>query len=77
MAHAAAMGSQEHIDEVAARQAAIFRAKSPAQRLALAVGMFRQMQSMMDAGLRESHPEWTAEQRRRAIAERVLYARTG
>ena len=77
MAHASRMGSRSHLDEVEARQTAIFRAMSPAQRLSLAVGMFRQMQSLMDAGLRESHPEWTAEQRRRAIAERVLYARTG
>jgi hypothetical protein len=70
------MGSQSHLDEVEARQTAICRAMSPAQRLALAVGMFRQMQSLMDAGLRDAHPDWTAEQRRRAIAERVLYART-
>ena len=50
---------------------------SPAQRLSLAVGMFRQMQSLMDASLRQLHPDWTVEQRCRAVAERVLYARTG
>ena len=77
MTHASPMGSRSHLEEVAARQTAIFRAMSPAQRLSLAVGMFRQMQSLMDASLRQLHPDWTVEQRCRAVAERVLYARTG
>jgi hypothetical protein len=71
------MESRPDIDEVESRQAAIYRAMSPAQRLSQAVRMFRQMQSLMDAALRAQHPEWTAEQRRRVIAQRVLHARTG
>jgi hypothetical protein len=58
-------------------QAAIYRAMSPAERLAQALRMFRQMQSLMDAGLRAEHPDWTDEQRRRVVVERTLYARTG
>lgn len=63
--------------DVEERRAAIFRAMSPAQRLAQAVAMSRQMRSLMDAGLRAEHPDWTAEQRQQAIAQRVLHARTG
>ena len=58
-------------------QAAIYRAMSPAERLSQAMRMFRQMRSLMDAGLRAEHPEWTPEHRRRIIAQRILYARTG
>jgi hypothetical protein len=65
------------VDEVEALQAAIYRSMPPAQRLAQAVRMFRQMQSLMDAGLRAEHPEWTDEHRRRIVAERILYASTG
>lgn len=39
--------------------------------------MNAQMRSLMDAGLRAQYPDWTPEQRRRVIAERILYARTG
>ena len=49
----------------------------PAQRLEQALRMNRQMRSLMDAALHAEHPEWTPEQRRRAIAERILHARTG
>jgi len=66
-----------HITEAESLQAAIYRAMSPAQRLSQAMRMFRQMQSLMDAGLRAQHPDWSDEHRRRVVAERVLYARTG
>ena len=71
------MGARPDIREIESRQTAIYRAMSPEERLAQAVSMFRQMQSLMDAGLRAEHPEWTPEHRRRVIAERILYARTG
>ena len=73
----ASMELSDHTADVDARQAAIYRAMTPAQRLSQALSMNRQMRSLMDAGLRSAHPEWTAEQRRREIATRVLYARTG
>ena len=59
------------------RQAAIYRAMTPAQRLEQALRMHRQMRSLMDAALRAEHPEWTAEQRHEVIAGRILHARTG
>ena len=77
LGHAASMGARPDIRELELRQAAIYRAMSPAERLKQAVRMFRQMQSLMDAGLRTEHPAWTPEQRRRVIAQRILYARTG
>jgi hypothetical protein len=77
LGHAANMNTRPDARDVELRQAAIYRAMSPTERLAQAMRMFRQMQSLMDAGLRAEHPEWTPEQRRRVIAERILYARAG
>ena len=71
------MNARPEIQEIEARQAAIYRAMTPAERLAQAMRMFHQMQSLMDAGLRAEHPEWTADHRRRIIAQRILYVRTG
>jgi hypothetical protein len=71
------MDARPDIRELESREAAIYRAMSPAERLAQSARMFRQMQSLMDAGLRTEHPEWTPEQRRRVIAQRILHARTG
>ena len=65
------------LGDVQARQAAIYRAMTPAQRLEQALRMNRQMRSLMEAALRVERPEWTPEQRRRVIAERILHARTG
>ena len=73
----AAMDFPDHRSDVQARQAAIYRAMAPAQRLEQALRMNRQMRSLMDAALRSEHPEWRPEQRRRVIAERILHARTG
>lgn len=64
-------------NDVQARQDAIYRAMTPAQRLEQALRMNRQMRSLMDAGLRTQHPEWTEQQRRKKIAERILYADGG
>jgi hypothetical protein len=68
---------RSHEKEVEARQSAIYRAMTPAQRLEQALRLNRLMRSLMDAGLRAQHPEWTAEQRQKVIAERILHARTG
>jgi hypothetical protein len=58
-------------------QAAIYRQMRPEQRLAQSVRMNRQMRSLMDAGLRQQKPTWSAEERRREIARRILHAATG
>ena len=71
------MDGQSHLRDAQEYQAVIFRRMTPTQRLAMGVRMNRQMRSLMEAGLRAEHPEWTAEQRRQVIAERILHARTG
>lgn len=63
--------------DVEARQAAIYRAMTPTQRLEQAVRMSRQMRSLMDAALQSEHPDWTPEQRQQTIAHRIQHARTG
>jgi hypothetical protein len=71
------MDIPEHESDAQARQDAIYRAMTPAQRLEQGLRMNRQMRSLMDAALRAEHPEWTPEQRGRVIAQRILHARTG
>jgi hypothetical protein len=66
----------DHRAEVDARQAAIYRAMTPAQRLDQAVRMNRQMRSLMEAALALEHPEWTPAKRQQVIASRILHART-
>lgn len=66
-----------HLAEADARRAAIYRDMSPADRLRQALRLSQQMRSLMDAALRADHPELQPEERRRLIAERILYARTG
>jgi hypothetical protein len=58
-------------------QVAIYRAMSPQQRLRQALRMNRAMRSLMAAGFRDRHPTWTESEVRRAVAERILHARTG
>jgi hypothetical protein len=66
-----------HLAVAEARQAEIYRNMLPADRLRQALRLASQMRSLMDAGLRAEHPELTPDERRRLIAERILYARTG
>ena len=71
------MALPSHTIEAEEVQARIYREMSPADRLRQALRMSERMRSMMDAALRAEHPDWTPEQRRRCIAERILHARTG
>jgi hypothetical protein len=57
-------------------QSAIFKRMSPSRKLELAMAMNRQARELMDSGLKHTHPELTAEQRRSEIARRILHART-
>lgn len=59
------------------RQVAIFRAMSPQQRLQQALRMNRTMRHLLAAGFRQRQPTWTEAQVRRAVADRILHARTG
>jgi hypothetical protein len=58
-------------------QVAMIRAMSPQQRLQQALRMNRSMRALMAAGYRDRHPTWTENDVRRAVAERILHARTG
>lgn len=59
------------------RQLAIYRAMTPQQRLQQALRMNSSMRKLMAAGFRARQPTWTDEQVKRAVADRILHARTG
>lgn len=59
------------------RQVAIIRAMSPQDRLRQALRMNRSMRDLLAAGFRQRNPQWTDAEVRRAVADRILYARTG
>jgi hypothetical protein len=67
----------DHVRAAHAHQVAIFKAMTPQQRLQQALRMNRAMREWMAAGFRDRHPDWTESQLRRAVADRILYARTG
>lgn len=51
----------------------IIRAKNPAERLAIAFGMWRSARRMIESILRTQHPEWTGEAIDREIARRMSH----
>lgn len=60
-----------------ARQVEIYRAMAPQDRLRQALRMNHSMRQLLAAGFRARQPTWTEDQVRRAVADRVLHARTG
>ncbi len=78
--HAPAMSASAEPDHERAaheHQMAIYRTMSPQQRLQQALRMNRSMRALMAAGFRDRHPSWSESDVRRAVAERILHARTG
>ena len=59
------------------RQVAIYRAMTPQRRMQQALRMNRTMRELLAAGFRERNPSWTEPQVNRAVADRILHARTG
>lgn len=51
----------------------VLRAKSPAERLAIANGMWRFAHNMIDAILRSEHPDWSEVQIERETARRMSH----
>ncbi len=49
----------------------ILRAKSEAQRLAIANGMWRSARQMLIHRLKQEHPDWTEEDLQRETARRM------
>ena len=72
-----ALAATDHVRVAHERQVAIYRAMTPQQRLEQALRMNRTMRKLMAVGFRDRHPEWTETQVKRAVADRILYARTG
>ena len=70
------MSTSDHVLAADARQIEIYRRMIPSQRLAQAMQMNRAMRELMDSGLRATHPQLSAEERRREIARRVSHARS-
>jgi hypothetical protein len=51
--------------------AEVYRAKTPAERLAIANGMWRSARRIIDAVLPAEHPDWSEEAINREIARRM------
>lgn len=58
------------------RQIAIYRSMAPQQRMQQALRMNRSMRELLAAGFRMRQPTWNDEQVKRAVADRILHART-
>ena len=61
-------GQIEVIDDTVA---AILAAKTPAQRLAIAFGMWRYARGMTESFLRGQHPEWDETRLQREASRRI------
>jgi Rv0078B-related antitoxin len=55
------------------RMAEVLRAKSPAERLAIADGMWRSARGMIEAILRDERPDWTDDEIQRQVARRMSH----
>jgi Rv0078B-related antitoxin len=53
--------------------AAILRQKTPAERLAIANGMWRFARDMLRATITRQHPEWSEEEVNRMVARRLSH----
>lgn len=51
----------------------MLRGKSPAERLAIADGLWRLARDMIRANLEREHPDWNAEQIQRETARRLSH----
>jgi hypothetical protein len=66
-----------HVSVARVKQVAIYRALAPRERLQQARRLHRAMRALLAAGFRARHPEWPEAAVRRAVADRILHARTG
>ncbi len=60
------------IEVIDDRMAEIYRRKTPAERQAIAHGMWRYAPEQIAAAVRWQHPDWDAHSARREIARRLL-----
>jgi hypothetical protein len=69
--------SSDHERAALAHQAAVYRAMTPQQRITQALRMNATMRRLLALGFKSRNPDWTDAQISRAVADRILYARTG
>lgn len=67
----------DHEPAAHAHQVSIYRAMTPQQRITQALQMNATMRRLLALGFKSRHPDWTDAQIRRAVADRIFYARTG
>lgn len=60
----------EVVDDALAR---VYAAKTGAERLAIASGMFRSARGMLLSHLRTAHPDWSEERVHREVARRLSH----
>ena len=51
----------------------VLRSKTPAERLAIAFGMWRSARVMIRGALRQEHPEWSDDQINHELARRMSH----
>jgi len=61
------------IEVVEDRMAEVFRAKTPAQRLAIGFGLRRSAEKLLRAHLTSAHPNWDAQRIAREVAGRLSH----
>lgn len=71
------MSDTDKHSEIRALQTQIFRSMTPTRRLAEGMQMNRVMRELLARGFRQRNPAWTDGEIRRAVADRILHARTG
>jgi hypothetical protein len=65
--------SLHHFESVDDETAAILRAKTPAERLQIAGGMWRFAREMIVCVLKQEHPDWDEERIRKEAARRLSH----
>jgi hypothetical protein len=66
-----------NIEVIDDQMAEIYRRKSPAERLAIAHGMWRYARARLEAAVRWQHPDWDAPAVNREVGGRMLHGSDG
>lgn len=61
------------VETMDSRMAEVLRAMTPAQRLAIAFGMWRSARDMLTSLLTSQHPEWSRERVAAEVARRLSH----
>ncbi len=58
---------------ISAEMAAVYRQKTSAERLQIAFGMWRSARKMIEANVRQQHPDWSDDEANREVARRMSH----